>query len=538
MFKRIFLASLLLVSATFADAQQTDFESDYSDGLTISEWLTSGARDDNITPGRVTQLTSAFTTTASSSTVTVSHTSHGQITGAKVIFANVSGTVGGLDMTGAWTIPVLNGNSYTFTHTSTASSGAGPAGTTDVGYPTAGDDAKFRFLCEPSHVAYEDPIVYPGQAMASHLHMFFGNTLTDKDSTYESLRTTGSGSCQGGPLNRTGYWHPAMIQTNTTPKKVIWPFTYQFYYVNSRADLYANGVDGYTSAACPDADLACPMIPVQDIVRGMTAIHGFKLSTGAAQNGGTIKWSCTVNGVEGTIYTDYFYDVDNPTSRITSCGTVGQSAYLTYRMEETSPCWDGTDGIAQTNSAGNTDHYSHLANPIQDGFGHLICPATHQYKLPTLTFIASWAVDTTSADGIEDLKHWKLSSDFHNGATWPSGKTMHWDSFWAWNRTLQLFFHKEINGMRTTPRTFPYLYNSVGADSVGGILINTDTGGLGNDCSALGVSGNCKLKTGDLGNGFTINSAIASPTRTDMPTFTGSGLSPRGRAKLRIRLKG
>ena len=61
--------------------------------------------------------------------------------------------------------------------------GAIPAHDDDVG--------AFRFLCAPSHNAYNDPIVYPGQPGKSHLHTFFGNTLADANSTYASLRTTG-----------------------------------------------------------------------------------------------------------------------------------------------------------------------------------------------------------------------------------------------------------------------------------------------------------------------------------------------------------
>src|SRR5215210_4308885 len=48
----------------------------------------------------------------------------------------------------------------------------------------------FRFSCLPGHIARDDPIVYPGQPGKSHLHQFFGNTDTDANSTYQSLRTT------------------------------------------------------------------------------------------------------------------------------------------------------------------------------------------------------------------------------------------------------------------------------------------------------------------------------------------------------------
>ena len=48
----------------------------------------------------------------------------------------------------------------------------------------------------------------------AHLHMFFGNTAADANSTYSSLRTTGGSTCEGGPINRTAYWVPAMFDGN------------------------------------------------------------------------------------------------------------------------------------------------------------------------------------------------------------------------------------------------------------------------------------------------------------------------------------
>ena len=68
----------------------------------------------------------------------------------------------------------------------------------------------FRFLCAPGQIAYDDPVVYPGQPGKSHLHQFFGNMLANANSTYESLRTTGDSTCNN-KLNRSAYWIPAML---------------------------------------------------------------------------------------------------------------------------------------------------------------------------------------------------------------------------------------------------------------------------------------------------------------------------------------
>lgn len=74
--------------------------------------------------------------------------------------------------------------------------------------------AKFRIKCEFSHLNYDDPILFPGDPKAAHLHMYFGNTHADADSTYETLIDKGNSTCNGGELNRTAYWVPALLNSD------------------------------------------------------------------------------------------------------------------------------------------------------------------------------------------------------------------------------------------------------------------------------------------------------------------------------------
>lgn len=69
---------------------------------------------------------------------------------------------------------------------------------------------EFIIQCSYSHSAPDDPIVYPGQPGASHLHDFMGNTTTDAWSTLASLRP-GPSTC-GTPagVDNAAYWMPAM----------------------------------------------------------------------------------------------------------------------------------------------------------------------------------------------------------------------------------------------------------------------------------------------------------------------------------------
>jgi hypothetical protein len=85
-----------------------------------------------------------------------------------------------------------------------------PGGYEEFDFPVTGTGT-FRTACEFSHFAYDDPLLYPNQPGAAHLHMFFGNTDVNAYSTYETLRDSGSGTCNGMELNRTGYWAPALF---------------------------------------------------------------------------------------------------------------------------------------------------------------------------------------------------------------------------------------------------------------------------------------------------------------------------------------
>lgn len=75
-------------------------------------------------------------------------------------------------------------------------------------------NGNMRTGCEFSHFAYDDPIVYPGKPEAAHLHMFFGNTDVNAHTTWDTLYNSGGGTCNGGELNRTGYWVPALFDQN------------------------------------------------------------------------------------------------------------------------------------------------------------------------------------------------------------------------------------------------------------------------------------------------------------------------------------
>ena len=73
----------------------------------------------------------------------------------------------------------------------------------------------FRINCSLSHMNFDDPLVFPGQVRATHLHASFGNTDVDAFSNNTSINTSGNSTCTGGIENRSAYWAPAMIDTAT-----------------------------------------------------------------------------------------------------------------------------------------------------------------------------------------------------------------------------------------------------------------------------------------------------------------------------------
>jgi len=80
-------------------------------------------------------------------------------------------------------------------------------------HPIAGPQGavpQFVVECGYSHAAADDPIVAHGESGASHLHVFFGNTEVNADTTVESLAEGGTTCDQ--PQDLAAYWAPALLR--------------------------------------------------------------------------------------------------------------------------------------------------------------------------------------------------------------------------------------------------------------------------------------------------------------------------------------
>jgi hypothetical protein len=249
--------------------------------------------------------------------------------------------------------------------------------------PSAAPDVlgAFRFICKPSHFLYDDPVVYPGKPGASHLHEFFGNTEADAFSTYESLRTKGNSTCQGGPLNRSAYWAPAMFDGFGNV-------------------IRSNGPAIYYKQRPANARL---------LPRGLRYVFGYDFATGGGQ---AQHWKCT-SASGGTVIgpnltkpslAELLAELD---ARELSC-PVGYQIMVSL---EAPAWWDGR--------LDSPDHRSHMSSKAT---------ATHTINLPAFTLTARWTIATG-----DDVTKWRLSSDDMPGHAHPAGSTFHSDWFGAWD---------------------------------------------------------------------------------------------------------
>ena len=250
---------------------------------------------------------------------------------------------------------------------------------------TASDIGQFRIPCAYSHMAFDDPIVYPGRPGAAHLHTFFGNTGTNAASTEQSIRDTGNSTCLGGTVNRTAYWVPSMIDTVTG--KPIAPDFAVFYYKQ-----------GYTLA---------PSSIIQPMPAGLRMIAGDPTNSKPGSPG--VRFKC-IGGPNSSN--------DHYGSEIPNCD-VGALVIQEIFFPQ---CWDGKN-------LDSPDHKSHMSYVVQVGAGYA-CPATHPMALPQVTFNISYTVQTKDSP-----KAWRLSSDTYDTSL-PAGYSSHGDWFNGWKKDI------------------------------------------------------------------------------------------------------
>jgi len=247
--------------------------------------------------------------------------------------------------------------------------------TDDTGTLTGDGTGAFRTICGFSHMAFDDPIVYPGQPGASHLHAFFGNTDTNAYSTADSIANSGNSTCVGGIANRSAYWVPALI--NTSNGKPIVPDDPIWYYKT-----------GYGGVAAAD---------IEPMPSGLRMIAG---SMNATTQQDHAYWDCFETG-------------GSRGASIPNCA-VGLHVVMSVVFPQ---CWDGVN-------LDSPDHKSHMAYPTGSG-----CPNSHPHPIPEISLNVKYLVRTEN-----ESTQWRLSSD---NLELPPGYSAHADWFDGWDPTVR-----------------------------------------------------------------------------------------------------
>ncbi|WP_245584212.1 DUF1996 domain-containing protein [Saccharospirillum impatiens] len=279
----------------------------------------------------------------------------------------------------------------------------------------------FRINCDFAHSSYNDPIVFPGEEGAAHLHRFYGNTEVDENTTMASLYTQGESSCQGNQLNLSSYWNPALLApvydqiTGERQLDAIGNPAWQVVPAVVGNDDEAHEVF-YYSAGVDDLASIQPLPPGLRMIAGESTTQ-----PGAEQDTSVVRWHCQ------TWESD---DALNPqfSATIPECEEPDR-----VRLDVFFPsCWDGEN-------LDSTDHRSHMAYPVNEGGPEgTQCPSSHPVPVIRVSYhYAFGVVPQFTHPDIKTSAGWRLASDMYEVTDEQAGGlSLHADWFNAWHPTV------------------------------------------------------------------------------------------------------
>lgn len=279
----------------------------------------------------------------------------------------------------------------------------------------------FRINCDFAHSSYNDPIVFPGMENAAHLHRFYGNDQVDHLTTTESLYTTGDSTCQGGQLNLSSYWLPALLaplhDQITGERKLdengdpAWQAVSAVVGNDEEAHeifYYSAGVDDLES--------------IQPVPPGLRMIAGdHSTLPGTEQDTSIVRWHCQS------------WESDDASNPVFSASIPECEAPDRVRLDIFFPsCWNGTD-------LDSLDHKSHMSYPINDG-GPLgtHCPDSHPVAIVRPTYHYAFGVTPDVYDPqTHTSRNWRIASDMYEaGVDGPGGLSLHADWMNGWHPSV------------------------------------------------------------------------------------------------------
>ena len=231
----------------------------------------------------------------------------------------------------------------------------------------AAQTGRFVLRCGYSHSLTDDPIVFPGQPGASHLHDFFGNMGVNASSTVGTM-LAGETSCRV-PSDTAGYWTPAASVDGVR----VQPGVMRIYYLGPAA--------GRT----------------ETIPAGLQMVGGNREAQSPAENP-HVSWGCGQTKSVSTPLKDTPYDC-TPWERYPFVD--GIVAAIDFPS-----CWDGT-GLLPENVA-----YP-VGGGCPSGFGHVIPRLSERVHYGVMNPIS---LDGTLAFALSSGPWYTLHADFWN--TW------------------------------------------------------------------------------------------------------------------------
>jgi hypothetical protein len=226
---------------------------------------------------------------------------------------------------------------------------------------------QFVVRCPYSHTNMDDPIVFPGQTGASHMHDFFGNKTVDANSTMESM-LAGETTCRAAS-DTAGYWTP----TPFLDGRQLRPPVMRIYYLG-------NGTPG-----------------VQTFPAGLQLIGGNKLAQSPEENP-HVSWNCGQRKDIKTPNMPAPYDCRQWRSYAFVDGVIASI--------DLPSCWDG---------AGLTpDHVAYRqGGDCPAGFPHVLPRLSERLHLGVMNPMAP---DGSVALTLSSGPYWTMHADFWN--TW------------------------------------------------------------------------------------------------------------------------
>lgn len=292
-----------------------------------------------------------------------------------------------------------------------------------------------RTECLLSHTSKNDPIVYPGEKDAAHWHIFFGNTAADENMT--DPMTEGNSTCEGGTLNRTAYWAPALIDTSsynpTTRMFDMVPvmsldqrsptgIVQGFWGGNPLQVYYKSGYDGPQSA------------DIEPFPPGLRMIAGADPNNVTGPPNRHVRFDCLIWGDATSAY--------NGISDRDSIPTDCPPGYFIQAKVMFPQCGarnqDGTPVLDSEN------HRSHMAYGLGWPPKTPGCPPEHPIPYAEIIEHFRWQVHANGAAGL------RFSSDMYDMSL-PGGWSFHADWWMGWDEpTFQAIvdncYHGTIGG--------------------------------------------------------------------------------------------